>query len=55
MPKVHRTLYNLAFKLKVVAEAEAMENNSDIARDYGVSESMVCRWRKDHANLLTAS
>ena len=52
MPKVHRTLYNLAFKLKVVAEAEAVENNSEIARAYGISESMVRRWRKDQANLF---
>ena len=52
MPKVRRTSYNLAFKLKVVAEAEAVENNSEIARDYGISESMVHRWRKDQANLF---
>ena len=35
MPKVRRSSYNLAFKLKVVAEAEAVENNSEIAGDYG--------------------
>ena len=52
MPKARRTSYNLAFKLKVVAEAEAVENNSEIARDYGISESMVRRWRKDQANLF---
>ena len=52
MPKVRRSSYNLAFKLKVVAEAEAVENNSEIARDYGISESMVRRWRKDQANLF---
>ena len=52
MPKARRTSYNLAFKLKVVAEAEAVENNSEIARDYGISESMVHRWRKDQANLF---
>ena len=51
MPKARRTLYNLAFKLKVVAEAEAVENNLEIA-DYGISESMVHRWRKDQANLF---
>ena len=49
MPKVRRTSYNTAFKLKVVAEAKAVENNSEIARDYGVSESMVRRWRRDQA------
>ena len=52
MPKVRRTSYNMAFKLKVVAEAEAVENNSEITRDYGISESMVCRWRRDQAKLF---
>ena len=31
----------MAFKIKVIAEAEAVENNSQIAREYGLSESMV--------------
>ena len=35
MPKDSRSSYNLAFKLKVVAEAEAVENNSEITRDIG--------------------
>ena len=52
MSKVRRSSYNLAFKLKIVAEAEAVENNSKIAREYGISESMVHRWRKDQANLF---
>ena len=52
MPKARCTSYNLAFKLKIVAEAEAVENNSEIAREYGISESMVRRWRKDQANLF---
>ena len=50
--KARRMSYNLAFKLKIVAEAEAVENNSEIAREYGISESMVRRWRKDQANLF---
>ena len=33
--------YNLAVKLKIVAEAEAVENNSEIAGEYGISELMV--------------
>ena len=49
MPKARRTSYNLALKLTIVAEAEAVENNSEIAREYGISESMVRRWRKDQA------
>ena len=28
-----------------------VENNSEIARDYGISESMVHHWKKDQANL----
>ena len=52
MPKARCTSYNLALiKLTIVAEAEAVENNSEIAREYGISESMVRRWRKDQANL----
>ena len=52
MPKARRTSYNLALKLTTVVEAEAVENNSEIAREYGISESMVRRWRKDQANLF---
>jgi len=52
MPKVCHTSYNMAFKLKVVAEAEAVENNSEIARDYGISKSMVRPWRRDQAKLF---
>ena len=43
MPKACRSLYNLAFKLKVVAEA--VDNNSAIM-------VMVRYWRKDQLNLL---
>ena len=35
-----RCSYNLAFKLKIVAEAEAVKNNSEIAREYSISESI---------------
>ena len=52
MPKARRTSYNLVFKLKIVAETEAVENNFEIAREYGISESMVRRWRKDQENLF---
>ena len=30
--------YDLNFKLKIVAEAEAVNNNREIAREYGISE-----------------
>ena len=42
----------MAFKLKVVAEAEAVKNNSEIARDYGLRESMVRHLRRDQAKLF---
>ena len=54
MPKARRSSYNLAFKLKIVAEADAVENNSEIAREYGISESMVHRWQKGQANLFNS-
>lgn len=40
MPKARRSSYNMAFKLKIVAEAEAVENNSEIAR-VQISEKIV--------------
>ena len=43
MPKARRSSYTIAFKIKVIAEAEAIENSSETARDYGLSESMVQR------------
>ena len=52
MPKARCTSYNLALKLTIVPEAEAVQNNSEIAREYGISESMVRRWRKDQAILF---
>ena len=42
----------MASKLKVVAEAEAVENNSEIASEYGLSEAMVRRWCRDQAKLF---
>ena len=41
------------FRIKVIAEAEAVENSSEIARDYGPSESMARRWRRDQATILS--
>ena len=45
MPSTCRHSYDLNFKLKIVAEAEAVNNNREIAREYGISESMVRKWR----------
>ena len=43
MPKARRASYTMALEIKVIAEAEAVGNNSEIARDYGLSESIVRR------------
>ena len=53
MSKARRSSYTMAFRIKVVAEAEAVENSSEIAWDYGLSESMVRRWRRDQATILS--
>ena len=53
MPEARRFLYTIAFRIKVIAEAEAVENSSEIARDYGLGESMVQRWRRDSATILS--
>ena len=37
-PKARRSSYTMAFMIKVIAEA--VENSSEIARDYGLSEAM---------------
>ena len=45
MPSTRCHSYDLHFKLKIVAEAEAMNNNREIASEYGLPESIVCKWR----------
>ena len=41
MPNTRRHSYDLNFKLKIVIEAEAVNNNREIAREYGIFELMV--------------
>ena len=41
MPSAQCHSYNLNFELEIVAEAEAVKNNREIAHEYGISESMV--------------
>ena len=53
MPKARSSSYTLAFKIKVTLEAKAVENNSEITRHYGLSESVVRRWRRDQATILS--
>ena len=40
MPSAQCHSYNLNFELEIVAEAEAVKNNREIAHEYGISESM---------------
>ena len=53
MPSTRRHSYDLNFKLKIVAEAEAVNNNREIAREYGISESMVRKWRNQQHVLFS--
>ena len=53
MPSTRRHSYDVNFKLKIVAEAEAVNNNREIAREYGISESMVRKWRNHQHVLFT--
>ena len=52
MQRARHSSYNMAFKLEIFAEAGAVENNSEIAREYGLSESLVHRWCRDQAKLF---
>ena len=45
MPNTRRHCNDLNYKLKIVIEAEAVNNNREIAREYGISKSMVWKWR----------
>ena len=53
MPSTRRHSYDLNFKLKIIAEAEAVDNNREIAREYGISESMVRKWRNQQHVLFS--
>ena len=53
MPSTRRHSYDLNFKVKIVAEAEAVNNNREIAREYRISVSMVRKWRNQQHVLFT--
>ena len=42
----------MCYSVPTVVVRGRVENNSEIAREYGLSESMVRRWRKDQAKLF---
>ena len=46
-----RHSYDLNFKLKIVAEA--VNNNREIAGEYGISESMARKWRNQQDVLFS--
>ena len=41
----------MAFNIKVIVEAEAVESSSEITQDYGLSESMMRCWRRDQVTV----
>ena len=43
----------MAFNIKVIVEAEAVESSSEITEDYGLSESMVRCWRREQVTILS--
>ena len=45
--------YDLNFKLKIVAEAEAVNNNREIPREHGISELMARKWRNQQDVLFS--
>ena len=53
MPNTRRHSYDPNFKLKIVAEAEAVNNNREIVREYRTSESMVRKWRNQQDILFS--
>ena len=53
MPSTHHHSYDLNFKLKVIAEGEAVNNNREIAHEYGISESVVRKWRNQQHVLFS--
>ena len=53
MPNARCSLYTMAYKIKFITEAEAVENSSEIIQDHGHSESVVQRWRRDQVATLS--
>ena len=43
----------MAFNIKVIVEAEAVESSLEITQDYGLSQSMVRCWRRDQVTIFS--
>ena len=51
-PFFNKRQNDLNFKLKILAEAEAVKNNREIAREYGIFKSMVHKWENQQHMLF---
>ena len=55
MQNTRRHSYDLIFKLEIVAEAEAVNNNRVIAREYGIFESIDRKWHNQQDILFSGN
>ena len=46
-----RSSYSIEFKLQIVEEAKVESNNTQVARNHGISEASVRYWRKNEDKL----
>ena len=46
-----RSSYSIEFKLQIVEEAKVENNNTQVARNHGISEASVRYWRKNEDKL----
>lgn len=53
MSKSRRFAYDLNFKIKVICYAKNNNSNRAAAREFGINESMVRKWRKNENELLS--
>ena len=53
MPSTRHHFYDLNFKLKIVAEVEAVKNNREIAQEYSILKLIVRKWRNQQQVLFT--
>ena len=51
-PFFNKRQNDLNFKLKIVVEAEAVKNNREIAREYGILKLMVHKWENQQHMLF---
>jgi len=54
MMSLKRRVFTKEFKLKVVAEVEAGKPQSQVARQYQISQNTISKWRKQCAQIQRA-